>query len=172
MGALRRSDGKVFRVASVPSVVAPNYYICGNDRPIHEIGRAFDGPQDVRNDGVNSYTVGVEWEYYHGAFGIAQITAFNTAHSVAAVVVERLADSIVGTSPAPVAGPWTLSGDGVDMTFAVAGATSLTQSDYVVTIAGVPVSPDPYQEPTTGGGGGGGGSNAGPRNGDPPTYVP
>lgn len=162
LNAQRRSDGKVYRCVSVPSVVSPAFYVCGSNRPLHEIGRDFDGPQDVRNDGVNDYTTGVEWEYLHGAFGIVKITGFVSATQVTGIVVERLAESIRGASPAAVAGPWTLSGDGTTKTFAVAGATSDTQANYQVVIDGAAIPSNPYQGPVSGGGGTGGGGSTGP----------
>lgn len=160
----RRSDGKVYRAVSVPSLSGlpgTPYSVCGNDRPIHEIGRAFDGPQDVRNDGVNGYVVGIEWEYLHGSFGIVQITGFTSTTVVTGVVIERLADSIVGTVPVAV-GSWTATGDYIDKTFSVAGAVSSSMQDYVVTINGIGIAPNPYQGPVSGGGGYNGGGNTGP----------
>jgi hypothetical protein len=171
VGSYRRSDGKVYKATSVPSSLGgmgTPYYICGNDRPTHEIGRAFDGPQDIRNDGVNSYAVGVEWEYTHGSFGIVEITGFVSEYEVEAVVVERLASSVLGTAPAPAGGPWTFSGDGSTKTFSIPGAGSSTERDYTVVIDGSPISSNPYQPPTSGGGGTGGGSNVG----DPGYYPP
>lgn len=176
VGAYRRSDGKVYRATAIaPIPAAPGaarYNITGNNRPLHEVGRAWDGPGDQRDDGVNGYSVGVEWEFVHGGFGIVKITGFSSANVVTGVVIQRLPDSVKGVVAVPVGGPWTLSGDGVTKTFATAGATSPTQRDYIVTIGGAPIAPDPYAEPTTGGGGAGGGSSTGPRLSDPPTYVP
>lgn len=165
VGQQRRSDGKVYRVASVPSTAGlggTGYYICGNDRPTHEVGRAFDGPQDTRSDGVNEYKVGVEWEYLHGAFGVIKITEFVSAYSVKGVVVERLADSIKGTAPAP-GGTWTFSGDGTTKTFSLTGPNNTSESeyDYVVQVDGSEVAPNPYREPVSGIGGIGGGNNVG-----------
>lgn len=163
VGTLRRSDGKVYKAVSVPGLgglAGTPYYICGNTRPLHEVGRAFDGPQDARSDGVNGYKVGVEWEYVHGGYGIVRITGFTSAYIVTGVVVLRVPDSCVGTAAVP-ATTWTLSGDGVTKQFAVAGAISAVQADYTVTIAALPVSPDPFHEPVTGGGGSGGGNNLG-----------
>lgn len=174
LGAQRRSDGKVYRAFSVPSLGSlpgTPYSVCGNDRPVHEVGRAFDGPQDVRNDGVNGYVVGIEWEYLHGSFGIVQITEFVSEFSVKGIVVERLADSIVGTAPAPVHAPWTFSGDSVDMTFSVAGASSSNMLDYVVTINGAAVQSNPYTPAVSGGGGPNGGNNTGPVLGDGSSFL-
>lgn len=162
LGALRRSDGKVFRASSIPTVVSPNYYVCGPVRPVHDVGRAFDGPQDIRDDGVNDYVVGVEWEYVHGGFGILQITGYTSATSVTAVVIERVPDSIVGTAPAPVAGPWTFSGNAVTKVFSIPGATQPNPLNYTVTINGAPVQSNPYYPGGGGIGGiGGGGSGIG-----------
>src|SRR3546814_7245332 len=54
-GALRRSDGKVYRASNVPSAGgSPNYTETGNVRPIHEIGKEWDGPGDSRTfDTIN-----------------------------------------------------------------------------------------------------------------------
>lgn len=165
LGNQRRSDGKVYRAVSIPNLgglPGTPYSICGNDRPVHEIGRAFDGPRDVRNDGVNGYAVGIEWEYVHGSFGIVKIDEFISTNEVRGVVVERLADSIVGTSPAPVAGPWTFTGNAVTKIFATPGALSTNMLNYTVTINGLGVGSNPYQGPISGGGGPGGGNNTGP----------
>lgn len=162
VGALRRSDSKVYRCVSVPGVTPPAYYVCGATRPTHTVGRAFDGPQDVKNDGANNYTVGVEWEFLHNTFGILQVQAFTNTKTVTAVVIERLPDSIVGTAPAPAAGPWPFVGDGVTKVFSpLTGATSTSYLDYTVTISGVPVQSNPNY-PGGGGVNSGGGGNPRP----------
>lgn len=162
VGALRRSDSKVYRCVSVPSNKGSKgtpYYVSGNVRPIHDSGRAFDGPQDVKDDGVNTYAVGVEWEFLHNTFGILQIQAYTDARHVQAVVIERIPDSIVGTAPIP-ANTWTLSGDGVTKTFSIPGATSGSVLDYRVSINGLPIQSNPYYP---GGGGVNGGGSGSPR---------
>lgn len=160
LGAYRRSDQKVYRCVSVPTnrgdKGAP-YYVCGGVRPVHDVGRAFDGPQDVKDDGVNSYAVGVEWEYVHGGFGILQVTEYVSAYAVKATVIERIPDSIIGTAPAPAGGPWTFSGDGTGKVFPITGAASGSYLDYTVTINGVPVQSNPFYP----GGSGTGGSSTG-----------
>lgn len=175
VGVQRRSDGKVYRSSAIAGTGGLSggvpYYITGNTRPTHEIGRAWDGPgatSDARNDGVNAYRVGVEWEYEHGGYGIVKITGYNSPTSVNGVVVSRIPDAIVGTAPSP-GSTWTEDGDGVTVTFPTPGATSPSNADYQVTIGGAPVSPNPYQPPTTGGGGLGGGGNTG-RPGDGHVY--
>lgn len=170
VGTKRRSDGKIYRCTSVPNTgggAGTPYYICGNDRPLHEIGRAFDGPQDKRSDGVNDYWVGVEWEYEAGSFGIVKATAYTSPTLMSCEVVERIADSIVGTAAAP-SSTWTKNGTGVAVTFNLTVPNNVSSSvyDYRVTINGVAVPPNPYQEPTSGGGGTGGGPMTGrPRTG-------
>lgn len=179
VNAQRRSDGKVYRASAIAGtaglVGGTPYYITGNTRPTHEIGRAWDGPgasSDARSDGVNAYRVGVEWEYVHGGYGIVKLTGYNSATSMAGVVVARIPDAIVGTAPSPST-TWTLSGDGMTKVFATVGAASESNADYSVVIGGSPVSPNPYQPPTTGGGGIGGGGNTGrPGEGGPWQYEP
>lgn len=142
LGTYRRSDSKVYRCVSVPSVGGGDYYVCGGTRPTHEAGRAFDGPQDAKDDGVNNYVVGVEWEYIHGGFGILQITEYVSALSVKALVIERIPDSLIGTAPTP-SGTWTFSGDGTTKVFSITGATSNSYLDYAVTIDGAPAQSNP-----------------------------
>src|SRR3546814_540252 len=78
-GALRRSDGKVYRASNVPSAGgSPNYTETGNVRPIHEIGKEWDGPGDSRTFDTINYVVGVEWEYQHSGYGIVEITTFRS----------------------------------------------------------------------------------------------
>lgn len=150
VGALRRSDSKVYRVVSIPASKGSEgtpYYVTGAQRPTHDEGRAFDGPQDVKSDGVNSYAVGVEWEFIHNNFGIARITGFINSKSVNATVIERFPDSITGTAPTP-GETWNLVGNGTAKEFTITGATSPSASSYTVSIAGVPIP----SNPNTGGG--------------------
>ena len=162
VGTLARSDQKVYRVSAVTG--GGDYYITGATRPTHSVGRAWDGPGDVRSDGVDDYGVGVEWEFLYNTFGIVKITEYVSATSVKAVVVERVPDSLVGTAPSPVA-TWTNDGDGTTKVFPVAGATSDNPLDYTVTINGIPVQSNPFY-PGGGGVGGGGGGAPGPREGN------
>lgn len=145
VGAIRRSDSKMYRCVSVPSNVGSKgtpYWVAGNVRPIHDSGRAFDGPQDVKDDGVNSYAVGVEWEFICNNFGIAKITGFNNERSVLATVIERFPSSITGSAPSP-GNTWNLTGDGVTKQFNIPGNTSTSSGSYTVSIAGVPVPSNP-----------------------------
>lgn len=163
-GTLRRSDGKVYQSTDHASggTAGTPYYIAGNTRPTHDQGRAWDGPADVRSDGVNDYAVGVEWAFLRNTFGILQITEYTSATSVKAIVIERVPETVVGTAPSPVAGPWTLDGDGTTTVFAITGATSDNEYDYKVTIDGVPVQSNPYYGGGGGVLGGGGGGTARP----------
>ena len=159
VGTTRRSDGKTYRAVTVTpaSGAGTPYTITGNSRPTHEVGRAWDGPGDSRSDGVNSYAVGVEWEYVDSGYGIVKLTEYVSPTQMKGVVISTIPQSIVGTAPSP-ANQWTLSGDASAVTFPIAGASSPSQSDYRVTINGVPVQSNPYYEPTTGGSGTGGGA--------------
>lgn len=159
LGMQKRSDGKVYRATAIatPGVGGTPYTITGNTKPIHDTGRAWDGPGDQRNDGVNAYAVGVEWEYLHSGYGIVKITGYTNARSVTGKVISRVPDSIVGTAPSP-ANSWTFSGTGVAVQFTITGATSPSKYNYSVTINGVPVQSNPDYTPPSGGGGNPGGN--------------
>lgn len=167
-GTERRSDGKVYvSTAKAPAATGGTpYNITGNTRPTHETGRAWDGPCDARNDGVNGYSVGVEWEYRHSGYGIVKITGFTNAKSVSGTVVARIPTSIIGSAPTP-ANSWTFSGNGSTKVFSITGASSNSKLDYLVTINGDPTQSDPSY---TGGGAGGGGLPDRPR-GSLPTKL-
>jgi hypothetical protein len=173
IGVLRRSDFKVYRAsarASGGSEGTP-YQISGATRPSHSVGRAWDGPGDVKNDGVNDYAVGTEWEFVHNTFGILQITGYTSPTNVTALVIERIPDSIVGTAPAPSFGPFVFSGNGVQTTFSpLTGITSTNPVDFSVTIGGAPQQPNPNY-PGGGGVSGGGGGNPRPGTGSTRTFL-
>lgn len=137
VGSLRRSDGKVYRASAVSS--GGTFYVTGSVRPVHEVGRAWDGGKDTRSDGVNNYTVGVEWEYIHAGYGIVRLTAFTDAKTMTGLVLKRCPDSVVGTPTA--ARDWTFSGNGSTKVFSITGAVSSSTSDYTVKIGGVGVQP-------------------------------
>lgn len=167
VGTLCRSDGKVYRAVTVPSTPAGGWIQTGAIRPIHDSGRAWDGPQDTRSTGTNDYAVGVEWEYLHSGFGVVQITGYTSATQVSGVVTLRIPTSCVGGLGA-ASNTWPLAGDGVTKVFAIAGAVSPSYTDYTVTINGTPTQADPYYNapPGTGGGARPGGGDSGP------IYVP
>jgi hypothetical protein len=152
-GTIQRSDGKYYRQTDYATggTVGTPYRITGNVRPTHDYGRAWDGPGDVRNDGVNDYVVGSEWEYLHSGFGVARILTYVDARTVTALVTKRFPDAVTGGLPSPGA-TWTLSGDGTTTVFAIPGRTSTTERDYRVTIDGVPMTPDYNLRPPDEGG--------------------
>lgn len=145
VGQLRRSDSKVYRLSSRPIIgggAGTPYWITGPNKPTHDSGRAFDGPQDVKNDNVNDYAVGVEWEFLHNTFGILRITGYINPKTVSATVIERLPDSVAGTAPTP-GNTWNRTGDGSTVTFSIPGAVSVSASRYSVTINGSPIQSNP-----------------------------
>lgn len=159
VGSLRRSDGKTYRAVTVPPTPSGGWVETGNRQPTHDVGRAWDGAGDTRNNGVNDYAVGVEWEYVDSGYGIVRITSRTSSTQVTGEVARTLPANVVG-SPPVASKSWSLSGDGATRTFA------LTSPDpgygaFLVTINGSPVQSDPnYQPPRpVGGGGGGGGGN-------------
>lgn len=152
VGTLCRSDGKVYRAVTIASGGA-TWKQTGGQRPIHDAGRAWDGPNDVRSAGTDTYGVGVEWEYLHAGFGVALITGFTNTKTVSARVTSRIPASCVGGFGSPGT-TWNLVGDGVTKTFAIAGAVSESESDYLVTFNGSGVQPFPDYQPPPGIGGG------------------
>ena len=152
IGTLCRSDGKVYRCSSVP--LGGSWYQTGGQRPIHDSGKAWDGPGDARTTGTETYYVGVEWEYLHAGYGIIKITGFVNAKTVTGEVMLRIPSSCVGGLGTPGA-TWTHTGNGSTTTFSIPGANSNSSLDYEVTIDGAPVQSDPYYEPPGGIGGGG-----------------
>jgi hypothetical protein len=154
LGALRRSEGKTYRASDVPtppSTAGENWTESGSLRPIHEVGRVWDGAGDTRSDGTNAWKVGVEWEYIDAGYGIARIQSVTNARVVVAVVTKRLPQAVIGGVGAPAAS-WAFTGDGTTRVFDVTGATAISNLDYRVTIAGVPVQSDPYYSPSFDGG--------------------
>lgn len=152
LGTLCRSDGKTYRCSSIPGA-GPTWYQTGSTRPIHDSGRAYDGPRDTRDTGTDTYAVGVEWEYQHSGFGVVLITGFTDAKTITGVVTLRLPDSVVGGVGTP-GSTWNLVGVAAQTTYSIPGAISSSTADYSVTINGVPVQPNPYYEPPPGSGGG------------------
>lgn len=156
VGSLRRSDGKVYRAVTVPTPPSGtgNWTETGNVRPIHELGREWDGPGDVRDSGSFKFSSGVEWEYVHSGYGIVQVTGYTNARSVTATVKKTLPDGVVGGVGTP-ANTWTRSGNGTTVTFSITGASSPSNSNYTVTVNGENMQSDPNYTPPGGGWGGG-----------------
>lgn len=148
-GTLRRNDGKTYKAVTVPS--GGSWVETGNQPPIHEDGRAWDGAGTSKTNGTDTWYVGVEWEYQDGGFGVVEITSVSNPQTAVGTVSKRLPASVVGGVGTP-SNTWNLSGDGSTRTFAIAGAG---YGVYSVTIGGVPVQSDPnYQPPSPIGGGG------------------
>lgn len=144
VGDLRRSDGKTYKAVTVPS--STDWTETGSIRPTHDSGRAWDGGGDERTNGTQTWRVGVEWDYQDSGYGIALITAYTNAKTVTAQVVRQMPANVVGGIGSPLT-TWTFSGNGSTKVFSVTGATSPTQSDYTVTIDGVPVQSNPFYAP-------------------------
>jgi hypothetical protein len=164
LNALRRSDGKTYRAVTIPAV--GTWHETGPRQPVHEAGRAWDGAGSSKTNGVDTWSVGIEWEYVDGGYGVVQILSLNSASSVQALVTKRLPEQVVG-GPGGATNTWPLVGDGVTRTFSLPG---LGYGVVAVTINGTSVQPDPNYvppQPGTGGGGqdgwlgGGGGSGGG-----------
>ena len=153
IGEKRRSDGKTYICEAYASNGGDNWYQTGANKPVHDVGSAWDGPGDQRTSGTDKYSVGVKWRYLHGGYGTVLITAFTDAYTVSATVIKTLPDAVVGSVGAP-ASSWTFSGDGSTTVFSVTGASSTNVLNYSVTIDGVPVQSNPYGTGGTGGGGG------------------
>lgn len=152
VGALRRSDGKTYTAVTVPpNPGSGSYTETGTRAPVHEQGRAWDGPGDSRSNGSITAVVGVEWEYRDSGYGIVQFTGYTDANTMTAEVKRTLPDQVVGGVGTPSA-TWNLTGDGTTRTFSISGATG-TYREYSVTINGVPVAAYP---PYSGGAAGGG----------------
>lgn len=152
LNARRRSDGKTYQCVTIPTSGGAEYTETGSRPPTHDVGRAWDGGGDLRDNGSVQWHTGVEWEYRDSGYGIVLITGFTDARHVTGEVKRTLPDQVVGGVGSPAA-TWNLTGDGVTKSFAIAGATGYTY-DYAVTISGVPVAADP---PYSGGGAGSGG---------------
>lgn len=153
VGTLRRNDGKTYKAVTVPGGGA--WTETGNQPPIHEDGRAWDGAGTSKTNGADTWYVGVEWEYQDGGFGVVEITSVTNSKVAVGTVTKRLPASVVGGVGTP-GNTWNLTGDGTTRTFAIAGAG---YGVFAVTIGGVPVQSDPNYQPPPPAGGGSGPSN-------------
>lgn len=147
-GIYRRSDGKTYRLGQLETGTDAEFAVSGPWRPVHTSGTAWDGAgiEDHRDDGVQEWYVGVPWEFIDLGFGIVEITAFTNSKSVTARVVSRLPLGVVG-GPTGLLNTWNTSGDGVTVTFPIAGATKTAPNNFTVTIATVPVPSESYTSP-------------------------
>lgn len=168
-GAIRESDGKVYRASQVNIPSGSNTYCeTGSEKPTHEVGKAWDGPGDVRQFDVYTYRVGVEWEYQHSGYGIVEITGVTNLRNASGIVRKTLPPQVVG-GVGTAANSWTLSGDGTTLAFAIPGAQSLANANYTVTVDGVPTQQDDNYHPPVPSRGGG---DTNPGGSSPGTYYP
>lgn len=98
----------------------------GTIPPTHTSGRERDG------SGGHYW----EWEYRHSGYGIVEITAVTDSRNATGRVLSEFPSEVVGGAVTAY-GPWTMTGDDVDVTLSVTGATSSHSSDYEVTLDGV-----------------------------------
>jgi hypothetical protein len=101
-----KASGRFYKATSAnPASLAR---ITGTLRPSHTEGREWDGTGNeegavYRAPGSSTNAdafVGVEWEYLHSGFGVAQITAVTNATTATATVIKRLPDEVVGSGNA------------------------------------------------------------------------
>lgn len=142
LGLLRRSDGKVYKCVTSFVPTGDDDVQTGSVRPTHASGTAADGDGSSIN-GTDIAKQGVEWLYMHSGYGICRITAVASGTSATATVLVTLPEAVVGGAVS-AAGPWTMTGDGVDTTLSVPGATSSDPTDYEVTFDGAVQSPTSY----------------------------
>src|SRR5690606_33560682 len=140
----RRSDGKVYRCLTSEATVSK---ATGTVQPTHEKGVAADGDGNT----IEQFAImaGLDWEYLHSGFGIVRITAVASPTSATALVLSRLPDAVVGGATT-AQGPWTMTGDGSDVTLSVPGATSAVSAQYEVILGDEVLEPSGYTvNPTT-----------------------
>lgn len=148
IGQYRRNAGKTYQVTALST--GGSYLLTGGNAPTHDQGTMWDGPGDVRNDGTNTYSVGVAWTYVDSGYGIAKITSYTSPNAVNALVTKQMPQNVVGGAGTP-GGTWSLTGDGSTLTFPIAGNVSNDTTLYAVTIAGAPVQSNPNYQPNPGG---------------------
>lgn len=88
IGALRRSEGRVYRAASAGRT--------GYSQPIHDTGSEWDG--DATGTDINAKgPYGVLWTYVHDRFGIVKITGFTDTQHVTGTVERSVPTSLAAT---------------------------------------------------------------------------
>jgi hypothetical protein len=137
-GSFRRSDGKTYECVTNTYV---NTIATGTVAPTHDVGIIADGDGNYVSGLANF--VGVEWLYLHSGFGVARITGVISPTEAQATVLLNMPHSVVGSNSAQ-AGPWTMIGNGVDVTLDIPGASSHSTSGYDVRINDGVLSPSQY----------------------------
>jgi hypothetical protein len=144
VGTVRRNAGKTYRCIQVSS--GGTYLLTGGNAPQHDQGAEWDGPGDVRNDGTDTYSVGVLWQYVDAGYGIVKFTGYGSDTSMNAVVVKQLPAGVKGGAGTPDT-TWAATGDGATVTFDIAGNVSNIPALYKVTLGDVPIPDDPNYQP-------------------------
>jgi len=135
------SDEKRYKCVTSQIAGAGAEIWTGTIRPNHDRGIAPDGSGEaIKSSAVRA---GVDWEYIDSGYGIFRITGYTSGTQVTALVLKRPPDSVIGGTTT-AAGPWTMTGDGVDTTLSVVGATSSVSSQFEVTFDGDIQPPDSY----------------------------
>lgn len=136
-----RNDGKVYIATST---AYEQYWHCGTVPPTHESGKAKDGNGAYSDPSESTRKYGIEWEYEHSGYGVVRIDSVDASGmNMTGTVLRTLPSSVVGGASSG-AGPWSMTGDGVTTTLAVAGATSEVEEQFVVTIDDDPIAPSQY----------------------------
>lgn len=147
-GTYRRNAGKTYQCTAIST--GGTYRLTGGNAPTHDQGTQWDGPGDVRNDGTDTYSVGVAWTYIDSGYGIAKITGFVSDTAIQALVTKQMPQGVVGGTGSP-GGTWNLTGTGSTLTFPLAGNVSSDVALYSVTIDGTPTQSNPNYQPNPGG---------------------
>jgi hypothetical protein len=142
LGVLRRSEGKVYRCVTDFTPAAGDQCRSGSFRPVHEFGVQSDGSGKIVSADVTRE--GVSWEYLHSGFGVARITGYISATQATCRVLSRFPDDCVGGVNTAF-GPFTMTGDGTDVTLSIAGATDNNKYNFEVTFDGVIQAPELFE---------------------------
>lgn len=95
VGVYRRSDGKVYISTTVPTTLGTKGYRTAGDTPTHDEGKAWDGDMSIESTG--QYAEGVEWQYVHSGFGIAQVTAYTDSTHITVTVLSTFPASVASS---------------------------------------------------------------------------
>ena len=110
---------------------------------MHESGRAWDGPNSTKTNGVQTWGVGVLWEFVDTGYGVVEIESVTDPQTAIGTVTKRLPSGVVGGF-GTASNTWSFPGDGVSQTFPIAGAGF---GVFRVTIDGVLVQSNPNYTP-------------------------
>lgn len=147
VGTYCRSDGKIYLCVDYDNPGADTVICTGTFQPVHTSGTQQDG----NGGGVpNLGACGVFWQFVSTDTGIALITQYLSPTQVTATVqfnkgiYSNFPPTTVG-GPQIVAGPWTFSGTGSQVSFTpLTGLTTSDPNQFYVTVNGVFVDPSAY----------------------------